>query len=146
MKVQVFHLFFKPDGDRGLIPVDEHLYSLAVEYASQYINRPIEFRDYKNTWVACEVDHDGKPTRALGILSMWMVVDFPLCRFTDNAAVVKLVQRANDHLHDVYGMRGGAAFVYHLDDAPPESRCPHDNDWIKLYGLEPAHRYLIKVR
>lgn len=146
MKVQVFHLFFKSDNNGGLTPVDSHLYSLAVKYVSEYINHPVDFTNYKNTWVACEVDHDGKPSRALGVLCMAMAVDFPVCRFTDNAAVVKLVQRANDHLHDVYGMRGGEAFVMHFEPAPEGTRCPHDLDWMKLYGLEPAHRYIIKVR
>lgn len=146
MRVHVFHLFFKSDGNGGLTPVDAQLYELLAKYASDYITDPVDFTQYKNTWVACEVDPDSKPVRVLGVLCMMMAVDFPICRFTDNAAVVKLVERANSHLHDVYGMRGGQAFVRHLDNAPAETRCPHDLDWMKLFGLEPAHRYLMKVR
>lgn len=146
MKVAVFHLFFKSDGGGGLLPVDSNLYTLAVKYVDEHLNYPVDFTRYKNTWVACEVDPEGEPIRVLGVLGMMMCVDFPLVRFSDNAAVVKLVERANSHLHDVYGMRGGEAFIYHADDAPPETRCPHYREWMKLFKLEPANRFVIKVR
>lgn len=148
MKVQVFQLFFKNDGVGGLMPVDAQLYELAVKYAQEHITEPspLRFTDYKTTWIAAVVDAEGKPARVEGILCMQMLIDFPICRFTDNAAVVKLVQRANDHLHDNYGLRGGYALVRHVEDAPPESRCPHYLEWMKLYDLKPAHRYEIKIR
>jgi hypothetical protein len=146
MKVQVFHVFFKSDGAGDLIPADSELYSLAAGYAEQNLEEQVDFRDYKNTWVACEVDEAGKPVRALGILCMQLRADFPICRFTDNAAVVKLVQRANDHLHDVYGARGGYALVHIRDNELPEQRCTDYREWMKLFDLKPAERWAIKVR
>lgn len=146
MKVEVFHLFFKSDGNGGFLPIDNDLYSLAVKYAESHLSFPVDFTQYKNTWLACEVDRDGKPIRALGVLCMAMVVDFPVCRFSDNAAIVKLVQRVNGHLHDVYGMRGTEALIHHVEDAPPETHCPHYLDWMQLFGLRPADRWLMKVR
>lgn len=146
MKVEVFHLFFKSDGNGGFLPADNDLYTLAAKYAADHITYPVDFTQYKNTWLACEVDCDGKPIRAMGVLCMAMVVDFPVCRFTDNAAIVKLVRRVNGHLHDVYGMRGAEALIHHIEDAPPETRCPHYLDWMKLFGLTPANRWLMKVR
>lgn len=145
MRVQVFQLFWKAgDGPRGLVPSDEELYRLAMEYADANLNFPIEFRDYKFAWVACEVDDGGKPTRALGILCGVMRVDFTVCRFTDNAAVVKLVQRANDHLHDVYALRGDHALVYIAKQ--DDQRCPDYEEWMKMFDLQPADRWACKVR
>lgn len=147
MKVQVFQLFFKTgDGIAGLVPVDSALYTLLVDYAEENMAEEVEFRNYKNTWVACEVDEQGKPARALGFLCMQLRADFPLCRFTDNAAVMKLVQRANDHLHDSYGARGDYALVHIAKDELPEQRCPDYLDWMKAFELVPADRYAIKVR
>lgn len=146
MKVQVFHLFFRNDGASGLTPDDGDLHALAVKYASENIERPINFTDYKDTWVACEVGEDGKPVRALGVLCMVLRADFPVCRFTDNAAVVKLVQRANDFLHDVYGARGSEVLLHLAADEKPEQRCPDYLDWMKVFGLTPADRWVYKVR
>jgi hypothetical protein len=146
MKVQIFHLFFKPDGAGGVMAADGELYALAVKYAADYLADPVDFTVFKNSWVACEVDDKGKPVRALGLLCMMLRPDFPICRFTDNAAVVKLVQRANDHLHDLYGLRGGEALVHIKKDEAPEARCPDYLDWMTLFDLKPADRWEFKVR
>jgi hypothetical protein len=145
MKVQVFQLFFKPDGNNGLTPVDGELHALAVKYAADNLAERPDFTNFKNVWVACEVDNEGKPVRAIGVLCMVLRPDFPLCRFTDNAAVVKLVQRANDYLHD-NGWRGGDALIHIKKDEPPEARCPNYLDWMQAYDLQPADRWTIKVR
>jgi hypothetical protein len=146
MKVQVFHLFFKSDGNGAFIPMDGELHALAVKYAAENLAKPIDFTDYKQAWIACEVDEDGKPVRGLGILCMVLRADFPVCRFTDNAAVVKLVQRANDHLHDVYGARGTDALIHIPADELPEQRCPDYLAWTEVFGLKPADRWTYKVR
>jgi len=143
MKVQVFQLFFKSDGAGALIPTDGELYALAVKYAAENMSTKVDYLDYKNTWVACEVDGDGTPTRALGILCMQLRPDFPICRFTDNAAVAKLVQRANDYLHD-NGARGQFALIHIAQDDP--QRCPNYLEWMKAFELEPAERWAIRVR
>jgi hypothetical protein len=96
--------------------------------------------------VACEVNGDGKPVRALGVLCMVLRPDFPVCRFTDNAAVAKLVQRANDFLHDTYGARGCEVLVHISSRETPEQRCPDADEWMRLYGLKPADRWAFTVR
>jgi len=126
--------------------MDGELYSLAVKYAADNLNDPVDFTNFKNAWVACEIDGEGKPLRALGVLCMVLRADFPICRFTDNAAVVKLVQRANDHLHDSYGLRGGEALIHIKKDEAPEARCPNYIDWMQAFDLQPADRWTIKVR
>jgi hypothetical protein len=146
MKVQVFHLFFKSDGAGGLTPMDGDLHALAVKYVAENVAIPIDFTAYKDSWIACEVDEEGKPVRALGVLGMQVRADISLCRFTDNAAVMKLVQRANDHLHDVYGARGTEVLVHIAKDELPEQRCPNYLDWMKAFDLQPADRWLYKVR
>ncbi|HEY1965411.1 MAG TPA: hypothetical protein VGG59_10795 [Acidobacteriaceae bacterium] len=146
MRLQVFHVFFKLNTAGELVPSDPELHALASAYAAEKMRDHVDFRDFKNTWVACEVDETGKPVRAFGILCMQMRADFPICRFTDNVAVVKLVQRANDHLHDLYGARGTYALVHIADDDAPEERCPDYRDWMKLFELVPAERWAIKVR
>ena len=146
MKVQVFHLFFKADSYGGLVPMDEHLYNLATNYAEEFIVPEVDFRHYKNTWVACEVDGEGKPERVLGVLCMLLRADFPICRFTDNAAVVKLVQRANDHLHDTYGARGTDVLVHIAKDEAPDQKCPNQQEWMQAFGMTPADRWLYRIR
>jgi hypothetical protein len=147
MRVQVFQLFFKVgDGKYGMVPADENLYALAMQYADENMNYEVEFRDYKTTWVACEVDDEGKPTKALGILCMVMRADFPICRFTDDAAIVKLVQRANDHLHDSYNARGTMVFVHLASDELPEHHCPNRDEWMQRFELIPADRWAYRVR
>lgn len=146
MKVQVFHLFFKTDANGVLMAADPQLYMLAVKFASEYMTTPVDFTQHKESWVACEVDEEGKPIRALGILGMVLRADFVVCRFTDNAAVVKLVQRANDFLHDAYAARGGEALVYIAKDQKPNDMCPDYLNWMKLFGMKEADRYTITVR
>jgi hypothetical protein len=143
MKVQVFHLFFK-QGLEGMVPSDPQLYTLADDYVQETMAQPPDFKAYKNTWVACEVDASGTPVRCVGVLSMMFRPDFPICRFTDNAAVVKLVQRANDHLHDVYGWRGGYALVHIAKE--DDRRCTDYEEWMKVFEVEDAERWAIKVR
>jgi hypothetical protein len=147
LKVQVFHLFFQADGAGGLRPTDDQLHALAVEYAAKHMSTPIEFTSYKESWVACEVNEQGIPVRALGLLCMVLRPDFLVCRFTDNAAVVKLVQRANDFLHDTYNARGGEALIYIPKSETPEHKmCPDHEKWIELFQLKPADRYAIVVK
>lgn len=147
MKVQVFQLFFKAgDGPLGLIPLDPELYSLATQYVAENMAEEVEFRDFRHAWIACEVNEDKNPVRVLGVLCMVLRADFPICRFTDNAAVVKLVQRANDHLHDSYNARGNYALVQIAKDELPEQRCPDYLDWMKAFELTPADRWAFKVR
>ena len=145
MKVQVFHLFFKSDGNGGLLPADPELHSLAVNFAAQNLAEPIDFTVYKNTWIACETDQD-RIVRVVGVLCMMLRPDFPICRFVDNAAVVKLVQRANDHMHDMYGWRGLEALIHIKENEPPEARCTNYRDWMEAFGLKPADRWTYKVR
>lgn len=146
MKVQVFHLFFRNDANGGLAPVDPELYSLATQYAAEYLAEPVDFTVYKNTWVACETDGQDKPVRVLGLLCMILRPDFPICRFIDNVAVGKLVQRANDHMHDLYGWRGCEALIHIKQSEEPGARCPNYQDWMKAFGLKPADRWVYKVR
>jgi hypothetical protein len=146
MKVQVFHLFFNTDRDGAFIPTDAQLHALAVKFAAEYIVTPIDFTTYKETWVACEVDDEGKPVRALGLMGMVLRPDFVVCRFIDNAAVVKLVQRVNDFLHDSYGARGCEVLIYISKQEVPEQQCPNYRDWMKLFGLKEADRMAYTVR
>jgi hypothetical protein len=145
MRVQVFQVFFKNDGAGNLVPSEPEIFALAAGYAEQNLSERVDFRDYKNTWVACEVDEAGKPARALGLLCMVLRADFPVCRFTDNAAVVKLVQRANDYMHD-YGGRGTYALVRIDSNDGPEDHCPNYLDWMKAFDLQAADRWAFKVR
>lgn len=145
MKVQVFQLFFKSDGNGGLLPMDGELYTLAVTYAADNLAEAVDFTNFKNVWVACEVDEQGKPVRVLGVLCMVLRADFPVCRFTDNAAVIKLVQRVNDYLHD-NGARGQDALIHIKEHEPPEARCPNYREWMQAFDLQPADRWTYKVR
>jgi hypothetical protein len=146
MKVQVFQLMFKVDGTQ-LVPTDQHLHELAESYAREYITNPnpINLMDYKNAWFACEVDQDGKPVRGLGLLCMVLRYDFPVCRFTDNAATKKLVERASDYIHD-QGGRGLEVLVHIAHDERPEDRCPNYLDWMTAFGMKPADRYTFKIK
>lgn len=128
------------------MPLDGVLHSMAVQYAAENIVEPVSFSDFPHTWVACEIDEQGLPLRCLGVLCMVLRADFPVCRFTDSAAVVKLVQRANDHLHDVYNGRGADALVHIAADEPEELHCPNHRDWMKAFDLKPADRWAFKVK
>lgn len=146
MRVQVFQLFFKSDGNSGFLPTDPKLFSMASEYANEYMVHKVDFTEFKHSWVACEVDANGEPLRVLGILGMVLRADFTVFRFTDNAGVLKLVQRANDTLHDLYGARGTDALIHIPKDEPPEHQCPNRKEWMQAFDLKPAERWLIKVR
>lgn len=146
MRVQVFHLFFKNDGNGGFLPVDPELYELAVNYAAEKLADPVSFEQYKDTWVACEVDPQGQPLQVLGLICMVLRADFPVCRFSHNAAAIKLFERVQGHLHDVYGARGAEAFVIVDPNEPPDNRCPNRDEWIRTFDMYPANRYAVKIR
>jgi len=128
------------------MPQDGELHALAVKYAADYIVEPITFTDFAHTWVACEVDEKGQPVRCLGLLCMILRADFPICRFTDNAAVVKLVQRAQDFLHDTFNARGAMALIHIASDEAEELHCPNHREWMKAFGLRPADRWAYVVK
>jgi hypothetical protein len=144
--VQVFHLNFKSDGNGGLMPMDGDVHALAVKYVAENMDVAVDFTQYKESWVACEVDGEGKPTNALGILCMMLRPDFPICRFTDSAAVVKLVQRANDFLHDTFAARGGEVLVRIAKPDAGEKMCPDYRAWMELFDMKEADRWAITVR
>jgi hypothetical protein len=146
MKVQAFQLLFKPDG-ATFVPADAKLHELATAYAAEYVTspQPLNFLGYKNSWVACEVDDEGKPVRVLGLLCMVLRFDFPVCRFTDNAATKKLVERANDYLHD-QGFRGAEVHVHIASDELPKDRCPNYQEWMAAFGMKPADRYTYVIK
>ncbi len=146
MKVHVFQLMWKAVGG-ALVPVDDALFQLAADYADKHVTspKPINFLDYKNAWFACEVDEAGKPVRGLGLLCLVLRPDFPVCRFTDNAATKKLVDRASDYLHD-QGYRGAQVLVHIAKDEAPEERCPNYLDWMTAFGMKPADRYTYEIK
>jgi hypothetical protein len=146
MKVQVFQLMYRTIGT-ALVPSDPVLHELAEKYAEQYLvsPKPINFLDFKNAWFACEVNDEGKPVRGLGLLCMVLGYDFPVCRFTDNAATKKLVERANDYLHD-QGARGTQVLVHIAKDEPADQRCPNYLDWMTAFGMKPADRYTFDIK
>jgi hypothetical protein len=141
MKVQVFQLMYKlTDGTPG----DPELFAMAEKYAAENLAMPVDLRTFRPVFVACEVsDSTGKPVRVLGVLCMVQRTDVPVMRFTDTAAVVKLVQRANDYLHD-QGLRGHPVFI-EINDEKPEQMCPKRDEWMQVYKLKPAKRYQFVV-
>jgi hypothetical protein len=145
LKVRVFQLQFRAEAG-GLVPTDPDLHALAQKYAVEHLGEEVDFRKFNHAWVACEIDESWKPIRALGILAMVMRADFTICRFTDNAAVVRLMQRVNDTLHDQYGARGTDVLVHIKKDNTPETQCPNAEEWIKAFELTPADRWLYRVR
>jgi hypothetical protein len=143
MKVRVFQVLYKPDG--SMTPSDPELYELAKEYAAKQLSAPCDFLNYKHLWAACEVNEDDRPVRCLGLLGMALAADFPLFRFTDNVACKKLVERANDFLHD-QGAAGTTALVRIDLEETGEIACPDREQWMQAFKIEPAKRWTIKVR
>jgi hypothetical protein len=146
MRVQIFQIFFKPNTDGTLLPADPELFAMASAYANEFMTEQVDFTQFKHSWCACEVDPHGKPIRVLGILGMVFRPDVCVFRFTDNAAVLKLVQRCNDLMHDAYGARGTDVLIYIPANEPIEHQCPNRKEWMAAFDLKPAERWAIKVR
>jgi hypothetical protein len=127
------------------IPKDPELHQLAVRYAEQNLAQKVNFTDFRNVWVASEVNSAGRPSRIMGTLGMVMKADFPLVRFTDNAAVVKLVNRSRSYLQDNFSARGQEAFIYIADKEDESQRCPKWKKWLQVFKAEPAERYRVTI-
>jgi hypothetical protein len=144
VKVDVFMLEFREQGGM-FIPKDPELHKLAVRYAEQNLAQKVNFTEFRNVWVTCEVNSVQRPVRVLGLLGMVMKADFPLVRFTDNSAPVKSVTRARSYLQDNFSARGQEAFIYIADKEDDSQRCPRWERWLTVFGCEKAERYRITI-
>jgi hypothetical protein len=147
VKVDVFMLEFREQGGM-FMPKDPKLHQLAVQFAAKNVAQEVNFAYFRNVWVAAEVDKEGLPVRILGLLGMRVKADFPLCRFTDNAAVVKLVQRARAYLQDScrdWTSRGDEAFIYINEKEDESQRCPKWKKWLRVFKAEPAERWRLTI-
>lgn len=125
-------------------PVDPELHSLAVQYADKELAKKVNFTDYTKLWAACRIE-DGKPVDVRGLIGMTFRADLPLFRFTDNAAVVKLVDRVRGHLQDVYGGRGKEVYIHVGPKDDPDSMCPDFEKWLEMYGATPSDRWKVVI-
>lgn len=147
MNVRVFSVDFFVQG-AITYPKDKHLHDLAVAYAeanlAKKVNLPEFAGDYRKLWASCEVDENDVPVRVIGLLGMKFTPDVPLLRYTEEAAIEPLIERANGYLHD-QGARG-CEVLLHFEKGTPESRCPRWKKWLKRVKAVNANRYSVTVR
>lgn len=133
------------ESQNGLVPVDPHLYSMAMEYCGRELAAMPELRDYRKVWVSVKLGEDGKPLEATGIQALQHVIDLPISRYSDSKAAKLLSERVDSYCAD-NGLRGTSVFVYMNSKEQPEQRCNHADDWLRVWKAEPADRYVVKVR
>jgi len=144
LKFRVLQLLFREQGG-VLVPRDPELHKLAVEFAERELAEPINFTDYRNVFVECECDEDGKPIRVEGISAMQLVPDIPVFRSTNARSAKLLIDRMNDFLDD-QGARGQRVFVHVGEKESPEQRCPNFLDWLAALGARPAERWVVAAK
>jgi hypothetical protein len=144
MRIRVFALDFRIQ-DGMAVPADPNLHRLAVEFAEHELAAPVNFTDFKKLWVACQVDDNEQPVHVEGLLGMVLRADFPMARFVSPGAAKKLIDRANDYLHD-QGARGAEVFLFISSKEDDSQRCPQYQDWLRYVGAKPADRFAVTVR
>lgn len=144
MKFRVLQLLFKEQGGM-LLPRDPELHKLVVEFAERELAEPINFTDYRNVFVECECDDEGKPVRVEGIAAMQLVADIPVFRSTNARSAKLLIDRMTDFLDD-QGARGQRVLVHISERETPEQRCPNFLVWLAALGAKPAERWAVTVK
>lgn len=125
-------------------PTDKELHGLAVKYAEQNLNSPVNFADYETITVTCIVDESGKPLEATALNARVARWDYPIWRYSDDESGKVLIERTRASL-DEQGQRGGEVFVHIADREKPESRCPKWRKFLKLVGAQNASRWRVRI-
>lgn len=144
MMLRTFPLTYTQDGD-SIRPADMKLHDLAVKYAEANLAAMPNFRDYHRFWVQCEVDEQGSPVRATGMIAVVPRWDVPLVRFTEGSDPDQLIERVNSFLAD-NGAWKQEVTIFVARREKPEQRCPRWKKWLKSIGARPADRWIAAVK
>src|SRR4051812_9713562 len=109
MKILGIPIDFRPSVN-GLVPVDEKLYSLTMDYCGRELASKIDLRDYRKVWVSAVLDKDGLPTEVTGVQCLNQVIDLPVSRYKDSKSAKVLSERVESYMQD-NGLRGASVFV-----------------------------------
>jgi hypothetical protein len=135
---------FKKSAD-GLVPVDEHLYSLAMDYCKRELAELPELRNYYKVWVSARLDDDDRPVEINGLQTLQQAIDLPVSRYSDSKAAKLLSRRVEIFMQD-NGLRGSHVFVYLNSKESDAQKCRNWTDWLRNWKARPADRWLVRVR
>jgi hypothetical protein len=133
------------ESPNGLIPVDAHLYSLAMDYCKRELAEIPDLRIYRKVWACVQLDQDDKPVKVTGIQALQQVVDLPISRYSDSKAAKLLSERVEIFMQD-NGLRGSHVFVYLNSNESEAQKCRNWMGWLKNWKAKPAERWLVRVR
>jgi hypothetical protein len=144
LKTEVFPLKFYGNGGYYQ-PADPDLYALTQEFCKQHLVAQVDIPRLKETWVAAEVDKDGKPQRVIGISGFVYRPDIPLFRSLKKKATKMLHDRMQAYFAD-NDMRGLPVFVFVSPNETTETKCEAAEESLAAFGSTPADRHVIFVK
>jgi hypothetical protein len=147
MRMGVVPLDFR-ESLNGIVPVDEHLYTLVTEYCKTALAEQPKLEELRKTWAV--VEYEGETIVGVTGLAAWGgdIPDHPLFRVTGPNAkrATKMLQERINGFHADRGARGRHVFLYISDSETPEQRCEAYEQSLKDAGAVPAQRYAVTIR
>lgn len=145
MSVKVFPLDFMTGDGAILVPKDQKLHDMAVDYCAREVNGDVNLSKFSKVFIAAEVDDSGQPMNVQGVTGYVLRPDIALYRSTSAAATAKLHHRWHTFFAD-NGIIGQEVFIHLNDKETPEQRCSKWHQELEAAQATPAHRFLVTVR
>lgn len=147
MKLRIVPIDFKPSVN-GAVPVDERLYSLAMDYCRENLGVAPDFTQQQKTYVAAELDEHEQVVAIYGVTCGRPAFDIGTVRVTGpyaKQALALIGDRWNSYLSD-RGFRGEEVFIWVDKDEKPEQQCVNRESTIEAFGLKSSNRMVGRVR
>lgn len=147
MRLGIIPIDFRPS-ESGAVPVDEVLFTMAVEYCRENLAAVPDFTQYQKAYVVAAM---GENDEILGIHAVTCgraVFDVSMVRATGPYAkqcLALIGDRWNSYLSD-RGYRGAEVFVWIDEEEKPEQQCPNRQGTVEAFKLKPSKRMSGRVR
>lgn len=147
MRMGVLPIDFRPS-DNGAVPVDEVLYTMAIEYCRDNLAVLPDFTQQQKTYVVAEIGENEEVLKIHAVTCGRPAFDINMVRATGpytKQCLALIGDRWNSYLSD-RGFRGAEVLVWIDEDEKPEQQCPNRDATITAFGLKPSKRMAGRVR
>lgn len=147
MRLAIIPIDFRPT-ENGAVPVDEFLYSKAMDYCHENLAEIPDFTQHQKAYVVAEMGENEEILDIHAVTCGRPAFDINMVRATGPYAkqcLALIGDRWNSYLSD-RGFRGAEVLVWIDEEEKPEQQCPNREATITAFGLKPSKRMAGRVR
>ena len=147
MRMGVVPIDYRPR-DNGAVPVDEVLYTMAMEFCRENLTTVPDFSQQQKAYVVAEFGENEEVLKIHAVTCGRPAFDINTVRAVGPYAkqcLALIGERWNSYLSD-RGFRGAEVLVWIDEEEKPEQQCPNRNGTVEAFGLKPSKRMSGLVR